>query len=320
VTTLFNELVFIDRRVDPQQRVTLQLEAASIDDVLRSVAEAQSLGLSQLGVLRYLGPRYAAEALRTVALVSTEELAQLPRIERTKLERKQRLTWPRLSEPRVLVSLAAERCGWRILNSERIPHDLWSAGELPELTAAEQLTVLLMGFNLTFKPHPRERGLEILPLEKVAIERRYRLPDQFPDPTLLLQQELPLAVTRVEGRSILVDGRLEDHERLAELLSGRMTPRRAKLPSGETKRVYTLRVEEQPVGTVLRQLADQFRWTIEIDEASIRAAGRSLDVRVSFSVDQSSEEDLLKAVLRPAGLDYRREDGRLRIVPGTGLP
>jgi hypothetical protein len=298
----------------------LQLEATSIDDVLRALAEAESLGLSRLGVLRYLGPRYAAEQLRTVALVRQEELTRLPAAERAKLERKLVLNWPRLSEPGTVIRSVAERRGWRIVHDERIPHDVWSAGELPELSTAEQLTLLLVGFDLSFKPHARERTFEITPLEKVAIQREYRLPSHFFDPGPLLRQELPAAVSRVEGRSIVVDARIEEHERLAALLSGRPTSRHAQRPSRPTKRVYSLRVQEQPVGTVLRQLAERLQWTMEFDEAAIRAAGRSLDTRVSFHVENSSEEDLLNAALRPAGLDYHREENRVWIVPGSLHP
>jgi hypothetical protein len=320
VTKLFRDSVFVDRRVDPDLRVTLQLEATSIDDVLRAMAEAESLGMSRLGALRYLGPRHAAQQLRTVAMMRSDDVARLPYADRSQLERKQGLHWPRLSEPRMVVNSVAEQRGWRIFGGERIPHDLWSAAELPALNAAEQLTMLLVGFDLTFNLHTRERALEIVPLGKVAVRREYRVPSQISDPTYLLQQELPSAVARLDGRSLMVEARIEDHERLAELMSGRSVPRRAPRPSRQTERVYTLRVEEQPIGAVLRQLAERLQWTMEIDESSIRAAGLSLETRVSFQVEDSSEEELLNAALRPAGLNYQRENNRLRIVPGAGRP
>ena len=41
--------------------------------------------------------------------------------------------------------------------------------------------------------------------------------------------------------------------------------------------VYTLRVQEKPVGAVLRELSQRLHWAIQIDEDAIRAAGKSLD-------------------------------------------
>ena len=79
--------------------------------------------------------------------------------------------------------------------------------------------------------------------------------------------------------------------------------------------IYSLRVAEKPVGAVLRELAKRLHWQLEIDEAAIRAAGKSLDKRVSFAVDNVEQDALLDALLQPAGLTFRREGERIKIVP-----
>jgi hypothetical protein len=66
----------------------------------------------------------------------------------------------------------------------------------------------------------------------------------------------------------------------------------------------------------LQELSKRLHWAIQIDEESIRAVGKSLDKRVSFSVENADQEQLLKALLRPAGLDYRLEGERVRIIAG----
>ena len=53
-------------------------------------------------------------------------------------------------------------------------------------------------------------------------------------------------------------------------------------------------------------------WAIQIDEDAIRAAGKSLDKRVSFSVENADQEHLLEALLTPAGLDYQMEGEQVR--------
>ncbi len=73
-------------------------------------------------------------------------------------------------------------------------------------------------------------------------------------------------------------------------------------------------MNEQPVRRVLQQLSKSLHWAIQIDEESIRAAGKSLDERVSFSVENVDREHLLEALLQPAGLDYRIEGDRVRII------
>ena len=55
--------------------------------------------------------------------------------------------------------------------AERIPHDLWPAGNLPELSLAEQLTVLLIGFDLTFELRPEDRRLRLCRWQALSVAR-----------------------------------------------------------------------------------------------------------------------------------------------------
>jgi hypothetical protein len=83
-----------------------------------------------------------------------------------------------------------------------------------------------------------------------------------------------------------------------------------------TKQVFTLRVQDEPVRAVLDALTKRLNWPLELDEEAIRAAGLSLDRRVSFQVENADQDQLLDALLRPAGLAIRRDGARLRVVPG----
>jgi hypothetical protein len=270
----FAQAIFLDRRVDPEQRVSLDIEASSADDVLAAVAGERGLGVGRLGKLLYLGPSSAAAELRTLAAQHAAEIARLPGDLRASLQKKRPMAWPRLAEPRELVATLVQQVGWRLGNSEQIPHDLWAAGELPELTLAEQLTVLLIGFDLTFEIHAADRSIAVVPLAADALAQREARPGNRPA----------------------------------------MQSKNARSPKGG-RQVYTLRVQEQPVGAVLSALSKRLNWPVEIDEAAIQAAGRSLDKRVSFSVEQADQDQLLNALLEPAGLDFRREGQRVRIIP-----
>ena len=163
--------------------------------------------------------------------------------------------------------------GWKIANAESIPHDLWAANDLPDLTLAEELSVLLLGFDLTFEFEPGDHAIRIVPL----------LPNVAPAP----------------------------HGSRARTAAKPATPH----STGGTKQVYTLHVQEKPVGAVLRELAARLHWNLQIDEDAIRTAGISLDQRVSFSVTNADQEKLLDALLAPAGLEYREEGDQIRIIP-----
>jgi hypothetical protein len=308
--------VLVDRRVDPNQRVSLTARDASAEEILAQLAADRSLGVSHLGTLLYLGPRAAADELRTLAAVRQQEVAGLPGEERAALDRKQVANWPRLTEPRQLVVGLLRERGWDVRQAELIPHDLWPAGRLPALTLSDQLTALLVGFDLTFRLVPGRRAVEIVAIdEPVRLARRYQLPAGSPLDVHILRRQFPEASVHVEGQSLQLVGQLEDHERLTEMLQ-RQGARREAIPQKRpARRVFTLHVEDQPVGTVLRQLERQLGLEIDVDDAAVRAADLSLDRRVSLAVEGVGLDELLDALLAPAGLDYERDAERVRVFP-----
>ena len=271
---LFNDPVFVDRRVDPSQRVTLDMSASSAEQVLGGIADACGLDVARLGKLLYLGPASAAGRLRPLANLRSRDVARLPADVRSSLLGRHSLSWARLSEPRHIANTAAEQSGWRIVDAEIIPHDLWTANELPELNLADELTVLLIGFDLTFEFEGEEHAIRIVPLS----------PNVAPAPQHSTRNRSPIKAPTAHT-------------------------------AGGTKQVYTLHVQEKPVGAVLHELANRLHWNLQIDENAIRAAGKSLDQRVSFSVTNADQEKLLDALLKPAGLEYREEGDQILVVP-----
>jgi hypothetical protein len=269
---LFDDPIFVDRRIDPGARISLDIEATSAEDVLAAVAPSHDWALKRLHKLIYVGPKSAAAQLPSIVSARARDVGGLPASQRTQWTRGEPINWDRLSEPRMLISELVGRRGWRVANPEAIPHDLWAAGELPEMSLAEQLSVLLIGFDLTFKLEPKGRTIQIVALDENL-------------------QNNPSANQAERAPTI--------------------TSSAHRKPEG--KHVYTLRVNDQPVRAILRQLSERMHWPIDIDEESIRAAGKSVDARVSFSVENADQDQLLTAILEPAGLTYRVENNRVRI-------
>lgn len=311
----FDVAVFLDRRADPTQRISLDARNANVTETLQRAAAAAKLGVCQLVGVMYLGPPTTAEVLRTRAAVRSEELNRLPAAARAGLVQKRPTKWPRLTEPRALVAAAVSERGWQIAGAELIPSDLWPAGSLPPLTSADQLSLLLAGFDLTFQLVEDARTVKIVPLAAPAmLTRTYRLRYGEAD-AARLRQQFPTLQIEVAGDSAAVKARLEDHERLAGWLAGPTTRPPTRASAGGTKSVFTLKVQEQPIQAVIDTLKQKLDWQLEVDTEAVRAAGLSLDRRVSFEVKDADQNELLKALLRPAGLDYRREGERLIIVP-----
>jgi hypothetical protein len=164
--------------------------------------------------------------------------------------------------------------------------------------------------------HPDDRTVEIVPIEKpVTVRRQYRLRYTATEGSEL-GTRFPEATIRIDDKMAVVDARVEDQERIAEVLNGRTKLVRSARPTSGAQQGYTLRVEQQPVRNILKHFHDRLGWEIETDEEAIRAAELSLEVRVTLAVEKVTQDELLKAVLQPAGLDYKKDGTRIRIVPG----
>ncbi len=272
---LFDEAIFIDRRIDPGKRISLDIDGATVEEIVAALAAENRWSTTRIESLVYLGPAGASDELQTLIMARSQEVARLAAEIRKQFLEKQTTEWQRLAQPQSVIAAAVEQRGWRLAHGEAIPHDLWPAGELPALTLAEQLTVLLIGFDLTFELRPQNQAIEII--------------------------AIPAAI----------------RHRAAQAAAGQ--PASAQKPpksNQAAKQVYTLRVREQPVGAVLKQFSQRLHWSIRIDEEAIRKAGKSLDKRVSFSVEDADREQLLEALLAPAGLGYQLDGDQVRIVPG----
>jgi hypothetical protein len=262
--------IFVDRRVDPNRRLDLTVAYASVDQIIAELAAKCSLGWARVDRLFYVGPQQTADRLTALAAIRRRDVNELSPEARLSLMDRRRIVWPRLTEPRGLIVRLLEEHGWQVLDSERIPHDLWAAGELPPMTLADQLTVLLAGFELTYQTSPSGRAIEIVPIDWSSVK--------------------PLAAAAPKNR-------------------------RTPHPAGGEKQVFTLRIENEPVGRVLEQLSQRLGWKLSVDETGLRTAGRSLDRRVSFAVEDADEDRLLDALLAPAGLKAARDGNSVRISP-----
>jgi hypothetical protein len=299
--------LLLDRRIDPGQRIDLTAERMPFDDVLERAAEQIDAGLSWLGPLAYLGPREAASRLRTLAALRAAEAHALAKDKRT-FQREARLSWEALAEPRGLAAALAAEANVEIESLDLIGHDLWPAADLPPLSWTDRLTLIANEFDLTFEIVDAGH-VRLVPIAgPVVLERAYPGGKQ-PDVLAAKWRELaPEAQIEVARGKVVVRGRLEDHELLTQ------TKRPKSAPTGGAE-VYTLRVQAQPLSAILDKLREQLTQELLVDEAALEKANLSLDVRVSFSVERATFDELLAAALKPARLTFRRDGSAYKIVP-----
>jgi hypothetical protein len=262
----------------------------------------------------YLGPAPVAAVLPTVAEVRDEEIQRMAPSRSEALRRPRPLAWPELSTPRDLLNRLTSDVGLRVEDIQAIPHDLWPEADWPALGFAQRMSLILAGFDLTFQIGDDGRSLRLVPLPPTAsVTRTYR-------PTTG-QSEAIRSIVAAAGNSrwtasaggISVDGPIEVHRAIQRVIDGQTVrrPSSRKTTGGETR--YSLEIKNQPVGPVAKQLAAKLELRIEFDPR----VEPKLEQRVSFSVRDATREGLLRALLAPAGLDFRIDGDLLQIQPAS---
>ncbi|MCA9641238.1 MAG: hypothetical protein KC492_11110, partial [Myxococcales bacterium] len=265
--------------------------------------------MSQLGEVLYVGPLKTSEGLRTLAEVNRQAADSLPPPSRRAMRRVDSLEWPRLTEPRKLVVSLVEAHGLKLKNPEAIPHDVWDSGRLPAISLSDRLTLLLVGFDLTFQPVDSTGELELAPAPRPPrIQKSYRA--SGPVDLSEFSRRFPGCKTTPRGQVFTLAGTVEAHEALAALIGGSPPAAQRRQnrqpPTGGRRRPseqrITLTVKQQPALAVLRRIAEGLQLSLQFgaEEAMLTARLRS---PVELSVREATLEQVLGDLGRQAGVE-----------------
>ncbi len=308
--------ILLDRRVDPEQKIELSFDDIALDSALKLIAAKKQIGLAVVGSVVYLGPAETAAKIRTLAALRKDEALHLPSEVRSRYLQQRPAKWDEAVEPKALLDGLAAQCKVKIEGTDRIPHDLWAAGELPDANFTDRLTLIAAQFGLTFEISEKGDTVRLIDMpDKVSIERAYPLhgmaAPQSAQLVQTLKKSLPDATIDVGGGKLTVRGLAEDQDFVESLLAGGKAKTTTITPG---KKVYQLS-NVMPVGTLITKLGEKLGLEVKFDDAAIDAAGISLKTEVKVEVKNVTADELLAAVLSPAGLTYQRQGQTITVVP-----
>jgi hypothetical protein len=320
--------LWIDRRVDVGAKVDLTVDDLPLAEALDHIASSrrgEPLGWSTLANVVYVGPRQAALELATSSTLVRQALAKAPADIRQRWLRPGPWGFPRLSHPRMLLRETFEAQEATVVSDTAVPHDLWPARSLPGVAPVDRVVLILTGFDLVGEPSTDGSAWRIAP-----IRRPCHLLRDYPDTARTAQAAAALnkvdsdVRVRREGRRLLVAARWEDHEQIRAAIRGdssaadknlqsASSARAPVLPRGARAQRFTLKIENQPVGRVLDQLAAKFGLTLVWADALDGATPLPGETLVSCDVREVDLDGLLEAIVAPAGLQFERDDQTVKI-------
>jgi hypothetical protein len=173
-------VLWLDRRVDRQQRVTAHVVDLPLEAALQQLVPTHAL--ATCGQVLYIGP--AARQLDTLVHLARAQAQQLPPRLRRRWLKAATANWPAGSEPGSLATAWLREAGLEPIEGQPIPHDLWPAQTLPPLPLTDRLVLLLVGFDLTYQIAPDGHSCQVVPIPRPLRLAAERAPRQAAPPSV----------------------------------------------------------------------------------------------------------------------------------------
>jgi hypothetical protein len=161
--------VFLDRRIDPDQLLTLATTDMPLIQLYERIAAEAGAGACRLGSVTYIGPPKTTVKLPAIAAQRRADAAKLPAELRSQMLKSAPCGWPDLAEPKILLDDLTKEAGLSVNGGNAVPHDLWPAVDLPPLVWTDRLTIVLAGFDLTFEIEAAAKALKLIPMPNVTV-------------------------------------------------------------------------------------------------------------------------------------------------------
>lgn len=312
--------LLIDRRVDPDQLIDVDVRAPYFDAAISDLLQPLGAGVSVVADTLYIGPLAAAQTLRTRILLSERQLDGLIAgdIKRQfDLARRLPVRWNPLSTPREILSTIAQRYGLELPNADEIPYDLWAEGGIAHANAVEALSLIVTQFGLDLH-WVSAKEVRFVPQDPRPLIRSEHV---FPGLTIeqaldKVRERFPELLIEAGAEKLAVTGRIEEQEAVSELLGNRAPRKPAAAVARGTlaNRRFSLRMIDRPFLELVSVLQKQ-GIQVEYDAAALERAGVDLNRRMTVELENAPIQKLLSEACGPLQLDYRVDGTTIELFP-----
>lgn len=316
--------IVLDRRIDPTQSIELTLPPTPLRHLLSALARKVDGEMSVIGNVVYVGPTDSAKKLRTLVELRNADRAKLTsatwRNRPTSLTQAKTFLWQDLERPRDMLQEVAEKFKIEIDGLDKLPHDLWAKTSLPQVTAVEALSLLLVQFGSTFEFVADRAAIRIVPIpERVFVERSY--PVLANSPVILDAARKQFADVELEqsGAKLIARGTVERQTEIAAWLKpgNQKTSKTPDKPLSERR--FTLPPSRVALGDAIKTFTN-FGVKIEYDPTQFADGGISLDQKIDIDEKDVPAEKLFRKLFEPLGIEVTIDGETVRLQPKPKSP
>ncbi|WP_144995432.1 hypothetical protein [Polystyrenella longa] len=307
--------IVIDRRLDPHQPITLELEKRPLFEILFEIGRQSGSEVSIQPNYLFLGTPRATRTLRTLILHQREELTKAFAESSTpipqQLARRQELIWDDLATPLEVIRKINTAYTLKLLNPDQIPHDLLPKCHIPSAVLEQQICTLLIQYDLSYRWVEPGKSYEIVSLpEQVSIAKSHLISASSRDEIEAALLKRPGIEWKWSGENRLeLVGRVEDQEWMISLLNPRQ--REMTIAEGETggeQKLSLQRFTLKQAGVSVMSVVDELRKSgvdIEFAPPNSEASFRGRKDKVDLDLQNAPPTKLCEQLFNEIPVEFQ---------------
>lgn len=316
--------ILLDRRIDAETKVSLDIQRASLREILEHLTKQVGLGMSIVSNTIYIGPTSTANRLRTAielqanVLIDSVGTPNKP----VSLLQKRSLEWSDFDRPEDILTKISKLFGFNVEGFEVVPHDLWPSGSIAGASSTEMLMLVTAQFDLGIEWQSKGASVRIVPLpESVSVERHYEVKTKPTDIAAAWQAEFPNISITTKGAKLSVNATVEQHEFLAASLRvSQPTPMRTAPSTTATKTVsFTFEIKAAPLVAVMQAVESKSNFVFAYDADELKAAGVDLNRKLDLKMTKASLSELLRAMFDTSQIAFEIDGNTVRLKPAKSM-
>ncbi len=310
--------IILDRRVNPNQLLNLNIKDTSLINVLKKTGETCRASLSILPGAIYIGPENVSSSLRSLIFVKQLQIEEFKN--GTFSTRKISIQWNDLDQPRKIFEKVAREFQITISNLDLIPHDLWTSGSLSGVSFSEIASIILIQYDLTYKWNQKNNITLVPVFYPVSISKSYKITrKQLKKIVPVFQQDSNFPKIDIQNRIVSFKGFIEQHEKFDNRLIGKKlkNPVNDNKPISLDRRQFTLKLKAGSA-IILINLLRKNGIPIEYDEDAFESASIDLNEKIEVDLKKASINELLDSFCKPLNIEYKIRDNIIYLVPIRG--
>lgn len=299
--------IWLDRRLDPSVERPWRTTGEPLEPALERHLEPEKALTGRCGDILYAGLAEVAPRIEAYSELRRAEATKAPGSRPKRLAEKKPFGWEPATEPRAILEQIGQTFELEIQGLDQIPQDLWPGAKLPDADAATQLSLVLAPFDKTFLWRNSGTAIEIGPMaagDEGLTALNGRLAGSV-GPDAWAAKFPQVQFERTDG-ILYAQGPWAEIVRASRVAAGEKSPRTVAA-AGPAEKRYTLRVQNEMAGSVVKKLAEQLGLEVQLPADLVER----LKSRVTLEADQVEQDELLRQTLHPVGVEFQIEGSTL---------